>query len=461
MNTEKIFWKILFKRSTRSLSVNKSTRWLLGGTFSIVLALLALVFFAVGRNAVGQDWSTSWLTLGALVVVYIGLISGLLPIRSQASFKFLPISPLAFLWHHLVTTFRYPVLIATIYFLPFYFGQMSNWFYGWPDYLFLTCSLIIFTISLHVFAYGITHTLRRLVKHPLIRAAVFAGILVIVTNLAIGSPAIFRFFGSSFDSPTTNELFLVILGSLGLIGLAISIVEALGFEIASLSIPKRFWALLTRHRNFRASFGITESALYRTVINFLRNGALHQRLAAVLAIFLASNWLMNLIGISSVNAYILLLSVTTGLIAYFISFKTGFEAQIFSQNYRHIPFTLRKTLLGSFAGSLIGLFLVGSLPGALTIQQLNLSGSVTMIVLGMITFLAVGTVAFILGRWAAAKNSWLEVSPIVIIVISAIMFWLSSGFSKDVPTLTTISILTLWAAVLSLGSLQLFRVTGD
>lgn len=456
MDSQWLYWKTIsreFLRRSVSLSDN---HWLLSLATVVALALLMFTFYLTGQLARETALSLNWLSITSFFVLASGLLAGLVPIRQSESFQFLPLSHTAFFWKQLIGSLRYPLVLSLAVLAPFYLGAVSSGYYTPMELVFQMKGILAFTVSLYIAAMAAAAVIKKLTAHKLVRFILIVGTLLLFGQFVTSANMILTSAEGVFASPTLGEVSLLVLGAVGVVGASVALIESSLPHVVNIRPRTYFWSIFTKNRNFYSIFGASESSFVRQLLYFLRNAAVHQRLAVYVLLLIISLSITAGLTEDPTTLNYVLLSVVLGLTAHLLSFKTGQETERFVSSKFFLPQKLNKQVIGSFSASGIVFLLVGGILGQYLLELQGNEQPINLVLI-LVASLFLHTTAFALGRHYGSINEENVGYVVMIVLISTLLLMMSRVFGQAAEVSVTFAVVTLWGAAISFLTWRLFQ----
>ncbi|QQG50064.1 MAG: hypothetical protein HZB70_00545 [Candidatus Berkelbacteria bacterium] len=414
-------------------------------------------FYYIGASAVGEG-STAFLSVNLALLITIGFFVGITPLRTSMAITQLPISRRAIQWDGIIGLMRLPLVITLVMTVPFYVGRSSNGYYSFVEILLLILSILVVALSCYIAANSASQLLKALTHNSFVRFMAMISVLILMLEFFSRSNQAVSALERTFNSISSGEALLVILASVGIIGAAVTAIEA-SEPVITKHRRSPFWSLMTHHRNFNNIPSLGESVFIRELLFFLRNVTTHLIIAVILVLFL----LTQALGASLFNSPVLgflILGVALGLISYFVSFPSGRRFYASGVRLSHLPLNRRQTYWGSFAASGLITVLLGGVLAQLALEQLEMAGPLTLLVLVSIP-LSLHCLAFNSGVRVGDRNdelTLLDEGLGIILIFASIAFALVLfSFLNGAKPSEAIAISVVWALVYSFGGLLLLK----
>jgi hypothetical protein len=423
------------------------------------LGILIVSFYVAGVAAERLQVGFNWAALGTALALSSGFFCGIMPRRFAPSLLLLPVSQHVLVWDNVMTSLRYPVLISLVVIIPSYLGQASSGYYGVAEYVLLFVVVLSLMISVHIGAFATAQVVRRLTGHVITRLSALVAFVALAVYLLLRASVFTNALGEVLGSVTWSEASLVLIGSLGVVGSAMAMIELLPPRITATRFYGE-WNLAARQRNFRVAFSLNEAHFIREMLFSLRNVKLHQRLALLLIFFLLLTWLGANLAPLLPQAGMLVLAATIGVVGFSVSFRGGQRLEIIRQRLFHLP---TKTALNGWGAFMLPAIITTFFAVVMAHYFFSLYGSydtVSLIVL-TVTALAVHWLAFNIGRFVGQHNDDLSYADegygILIILLSVLLVTVSTGLLGRSYTPEVLVVAILWALFYGLGTSYLLR----
>jgi|GEM_PF-6823416 len=445
MEHELTLWKCHARNFFRSFHQGKETRLTLVGLLGGMFACLMIGFYLAGVYAYQYQAAYNWMSLGLGLALASGFFSGLLPSSGSQSFEALPLTRRALLWDTIAGTLRFPLVFALVLIMPYYLGYSQHGFYTAWEISLAILVVLVATVSTHLLGVTAARIVKTITRHTFIRFLAIISLAIVGLEFFSEPNAITTSLAASFDSITYGELVLVLLGSLGVTGAAVSLIEYLHPADRS-TTHHRYWELLTRQRNFRGVFSLGESSFVRHLLLHLRNAKLHLRLAIVFLLYFLFMWIWQQILPAAEAVGFLLMGVAVGLLGFYLSFRSGKKTAVFLQNHQHLPLNTYKQIRGSWAASAVVLLIFAGLVGQYTLESAELAA---LQQLGLMILAAIGihNFSFALGfRSSQEEGAYVDQGyGIFLVLASYVLVFITHQSIVILPTAQGWILMMLWA----------------
>ncbi len=406
MNEEVILWRFRLAGFMKELGTSSAERFIVSLiTLAAITALIAL-FFTVGQYASLYETNYRWVSVGLAFTFCAGFLTHIRPVHLQRSLGFLPLAPRTITWHSISAGLRFPLVAGTLVLVPYFVGKNTNWFYSTTDLITLVVGTLALLIAGYLASVAIALGIRTITRHTFIRLLAILAILILLFEFLIGPNAVVNAVEQTLLEVNRTAILLLALGSLGVCGAAIAIIE-LCDPLPNEQQPHRYWSFFGRTRNLRAMYSEVESSLIRVVLSLIRTPLLHLKLTLLLLFLVVFRAILA----SSIPQYpsleIALQALGLGLAAYVINFSAGQQAVQLEEKLFFTPTQNRKTALGTMLGALIFYLLFISL-----FSTQNLLGNW----LTAVTALVIGTVGYLFGRRQAQATSVAPITWLMLLI---------------------------------------------
>ncbi len=435
MNEEIILWRYRLAGFLEHLG--KSTVERLLTSVILIGTLLAFValFYTIGQYAGQYETSFRWVSLGLALVFMAGFLGHIRPNSIQNSLAFLPISQKTITWHNISAGLRFPLLVGALLLIPFFIGKNANWFYSTADVVMLTVATLGLLIAGYLAAVATALGIRTVTRHAFIRLLAIIAIFVLVFEFLVGQNVLTDTIELTLQEVNRSAIFLLLTGSVGASGVAVALLE-LCDPLPSEYQPHRYWTIIQRTRNLRATFSQYESSFFRTLLQAVRSPQLHLRLVLMLLVLVAFRAIL----VGTVPQYpslqIALHALGMGVVAYLICFANGQETVKFEQRFFHLPIQGKQCLVGTYLATILIYTIVTSL---------FLGPNPVHWVLGYTIALTVGTVAFMFGRREASSSSIVPLTWLALLLaLPTILAVVLGTIVEQATTSETIVVTTVW-----------------
>jgi len=406
MNDELILWRYRLA-SFFNLLGKTAVEQLLTGTIAL-LALVGLVvlFYTIGQYATGYTANYQWVSIGLALTFLAGFLSHIRPLTLQNSLLFLPLGSKTITWHNVSAGLRFPVIASAALVIPYFVGKNSNWYYTSADLVVLVVGTVALLTAGYLVAVAVALGIRTVTRHSFIRLLAIIAVLVLAFEFFVGPNAVIAAIEQTLLEVNRTAMFLLLIGSLGVSGVAVALIE-LCEPLPTEHQPRRFWSVLQKTRNFRATFGEAEAAFIRSFLAAVRQPQLHLRLLLLLIFLLAFRSIL----VSTVPQYpslqIALHALGLGIAAYLICFSAGQESVKSEQKLFFVPSNKQRTVTGSYLATLavFGLFI-----------SLFAGPNPLVPVLTYTIAAVIGSVAFMFGRREAQAISMVPLTWLVLLI---------------------------------------------
>ncbi len=436
MIDELILWRCWLHQFTRRLGPSEGERT--GLVVIILLALLALAvtFFFAGTYVGRYPLAHEWINFSLGLVFGAGLLGSIRSVHAPASFVMLPIKPHSVVSNEILTGLGYPALIALIVTVPFYVGTGVGSYYVWTDYALLTLTTLALLGATYMIGVATARAVTFATRHSFVRFMAIIAVIILTLEFLIEPNVVTTALGATLNSISVSEAVLVLLLSLGVTGVSVALLEQIEPPFGIEKRP-RYWGVLTRGRNFRATFSQRESALIQELLLFARNADLHQWLAGLLILFLITQFIISSALPQFPSFQVALHGAIIGALGYFIAFQTGLRQTKWGRRHFFLPNSGSAIINGRFLAALA----ISLIVQALVVQSSPLGAAFT---------LSIGAVIYAFMYWCGYYSSQTGTSrplgwALLATMLGTIMLLVISSFIDIANQTQALTILTLWA----------------
>lgn len=446
MSDELILWRFRLTNFLNLLGRNAAEQFVTGVVLLTGFVGFVLLFYTIGQYASLSETNYQWAGLGLAFAMAAGFLTHIRPLHFQGSVLFMPISPHTMTWHNISAGLRFPLIIGAVMIIPFFLGKNSSWFYTSADFLFLVVGTIALLVAGYLSAVALALGVRTITHHSFIRLLAIVALLILGFEFLAGSNPLVAAIEQTLLTVDRTALYVMLLGSVGVSGVAVSLIE-LCDPLPIEHQPVRYWSILQRVRNLRATYSEVEATLVKTLLGLIRSPQLHMRLLLTLGCVV----IFRSILITTVPQYpsleIALHALALGVGAYLVTFSSGQATVATEQQQFFVPTTPAKVVAGSYLASLTAYTLFISL---------FLTSSPLPSILMYTVALVIGSVAFVFGRRQAQSTSVTPLTWLVLLTALPVIMALVLGTITERATLLESIIVTLTWAITYLALPLLF-----
>ncbi len=420
-------WSVFFRLRT-SLFISKFGRdgWL--GLISTTLTLLpwlvlALVLFGLAqslppsvRPLVDQVLATS----AIVAPLFWGLLSGLTGEGSQS------VSSLGIIrqgaWAKLTVTLALPLIMSVVILFPFLLGS-------WVD-LGLTpltksvglVAILSLEIGLTTIGFALAWLIKFIGRQLLVRLFLVAiALWAIWYSTTTALPSLLTL---SLTLGVTNQLTELLIIGLGCIGMSVTVIEAIENSVFSARHQRKlikYWSVLTSARALTSSFNWFDSLFVVSLLNLVRNNAIHRQLILPFIFLIFGLPLLNALSPLDSTTTLIASSLLFILLGSIVSRGSGKIWLETMEKFRHTPALRPSSWWAVYLASLsvilvIGILFIGYI--ASFSLALDLNAKVLLLVLLMATH----SLYFYFGSVEVARNVSASSRKLMAILAVALVF---------------------------------------
>ncbi|HUD20929.1 MAG TPA: hypothetical protein VMQ44_02590 [Candidatus Saccharimonadales bacterium] len=356
------------------------------------------------------------------------------------------------------TTFWLRTLQVLIFTLPVGLVTLTAYITGigvadkqtWDILAFNILSTILLPAALALLGASIVYLIRRVFHHYLARTVLIAILLGFWAYFFISRVEISRFFLDFWLYGNLNQMMILFLGLVTLITGEVMFLELVfTHQPVRLNALPKYWKLWPSRRLINV-YDTPMALINREFLHFLRDTVFQRRLLSyviVLILFVMAGATL-LTSEGSGRMAIFAFSLSIGLTALAVSYRSGTRARQFSEKNQYLPVTEKVVYWSFWTASLVVLSLVMVLFIGLTLSMLNLPWSTItgqLIVIGLTAHLLSFFFGYRHADWATDQaNDLTAVLVTLAIALVPIVYF------QQVSVLLTLAVLILWLAVLAL-----------
>lgn len=434
MNDELILWRFRIANFINLLGRTATEQWLTGIVILTAFSGLITVFYTIGQYANLYETAYQWVSVGLAFTMLAGFLTHIRPLNFRGSLLFMPLSPQTLTWHNISAGLRFPLMVGLLMIVPYYIGKNSNWFYTSADLTLLIVGALFLLAAGYLTSVAVALGVRSVTRHSFIRLLALVAVLILGFEFLITPGDLLNAVEQTLLEVNRTAVFLLIVGSIGVSGVAVSVIE-LCEPLPAEHQPIRYWGLLQRTRNLRATYSEVEAALIKSLLGVIRSPQLHIRLLLILLFVVAFRAIL----VAAVPQYpsleVALHTLALGFASYVLMFLAGQSTLAAEERWFFVPITPQKVVIGTYLGSLIVYTLFVSL--FLTVSPLP------DLLMYAIAF-AIGTVAFMFGRREASFTTpsltWLA----LLLALPMILGLVLGTIIETATTVESILITCLW-----------------